>query len=398
MLSQIRDLAALLTLLAVAFSIFANQVLLDELASDARSTLTFADHISMSVDLFFGVIVRLIIATVILGVVQFVLRAFIGGGRELTKSLRARFVLNNRSNLLSASRYALATTNSERLVVDLSGTTVDVDFHTALSRIAGNWIRAIISLCFIVLILNFLVRDTTRFDVSNVWTGPARIAEPFLISGGFLFYFIYLLRMYVFSRVNVIVDGEECPPQQLEKRFSSDALGEIGVRLERFREMALQRFAWLLALLALFAYIPFVAYLHGLSLSNSYYYKLLKLPSDTAASAIGAESSPFAARGDAVFRVIDQGVLLFDDSAQHIIFRNDEGSITVSYELKDSGFDKIGKRHACPLGVADRYSQTILRMLYIFDDIFGWQLRPCPTLAELIAKERAKADAEPADK
>lgn len=92
MLSQIRDLAALLTLLAVAFSIFANQVLLDELASDARSTLTFADHISMSVDLFFGVIVRLIIATVILGVVQFVLRAFIGGGRELTKSLRARFV------------------------------------------------------------------------------------------------------------------------------------------------------------------------------------------------------------------------------------------------------------------------------------------------------------------
>lgn len=392
-MTQIRDMLGVLIIVSVAFSIFANQVMLNELAGDARAVLTFADHISMSVDLFFYIFIQIFTTALVSGIlwllIQLVLRGFgllIEGIRRATSKLQ--FPRSSGPKLLQGTGWD-EFVDGRGILSDISGTARSVEFKVKLSKLLGNRLMAVVSIALALFSFNDAIRETAHSHISNVWRSPAVGSGALLFSGALMFLFIYSFRTSLWARVELFVDGATIDNPDLEKRFNPASLARIDAQFEQFLRATRGRWARETLFAFLIIFMPFAAYIHGLSLANAYYLRIL-----SSAAATSTDTNEML-DGTAVIRVIDQGVLMIDRNALDLIFVNDENTISVRYRLKQGGIDEIQKRPSCPLLVADPSIRNVLLALYVLDNAplikDFYKLSPCPSLSAFAEKERTRS-------
>lgn len=389
-----RDFIGLLLLLAIGYSILVNQVIIWQVASDTRLALTLSDQFSMSVDYILPMFVQFALLALFVAISQLALGILLGSAEI------ARGVITNPSMILPGHQQVARNArhfflNEHAIAVANSAKNYEVvkqkNFRMAWSRYRQSWIIAAIGLLCAIFFVQDLIYRLSFSSVQTTWWSPAVVAVRVLLSSSFVFVGIYFFFSFSRRRLVLAINGEEVDPDALESRFGRSAAEEIEKEAEEFwlrrQRHVLSAFFVLAALIV----VPTVAFAHGYAAANATYFRLITADNPTSTSQseqFPTLNSPsgLTVHQTALLRVIEQGVLYFDAKREHVVFVNDEGSIRALFPMELQGYDAIGKRRSCVLGVIPKFAQEFFLNIYVFSDLPGiirsWKLRGCPTLSE----------------
>lgn len=401
-MGRIRDLVSLWVVFAVGFSIFSNQVMLSEISSDIRRVLTFSDHLSLSVDHFYQITLRLatyLLFSLAAAVVFGFLQGTFSAGRVYSQRIRRVVARKWRRPVSEYAPPAFGQTNSAFLAaepqtrIDLHGKAREVSFAIEPAGFLLNIAFAAAACIIFVLVYHELIWVLNGVAISDVWTSPSAYVQSIMDRAIIIFIFLRAFLGRFWARVETYVDGERVEDaSHMERIFGSQSAKELSADELSFQSERLSELTQNLAVTVLLVSVLLAGYVHGLALANAHYYKIYSHAFEVspvqpdANNPTAAGTQPKVIDGSLMFRAIDQGILKFDEDLKTISFINTEGTIQTRAALNTPGIIEIGNRFACPFENMAPTIRGLIKFLYFLDDVpmVGqfFEIKRCMTLSQ----------------